>query len=57
MLIVHIITTQDTKGFEKIYDGMLSDSSVSILINPSKLLLFQEIIKENNRTIICKNYE
>ena len=57
MLIVHIITTQDTKDFEKIYDGMLSDSSVSILINPSKLLLFQEIIKENNRTIICKNYE
>ena len=57
MLIVHIITTQDTKDFEKIYDGMLSYNSVSILINPSKLLLFQEIIKENNRTIICKNYE
>lgn len=51
MLIVHIISTQDTKDFEKIYDGMLSDSGVSILINPSKLLLFQEIIKEKNMIV------
>ena len=48
MLIVHIISTQDTKDFEKIYDSMLSDNSVSILINSSKSLLFQEIIKEKN---------
>ena len=51
MLIVHIISTQDTKDFEKIYDGMLSDNSVSILINPSKPLLFQEIIKEKNMIV------
>ena len=48
MLIVHIVSTQDTKDFEKIYDGLEFDHRTSILINPSKLLLAQAIIEQKN---------
>lgn len=51
MLIVHIISTQDTKDFEKIYEGLEFDYRVSILINPSKSLLVQAIIKEKSTIV------
>jgi hypothetical protein len=51
MLIVHIISTQDTKDFDKIYEGLEFDHRVSILINPSKSLLVQAIIKEKGTIV------
>lgn len=51
MLIVHIISTRDTKDFATIYEGLEFDHRVSILINPSKSLLVQAIIKEKNTIV------
>lgn len=51
MLIVHIISTQDTKDFDKIYEDLEFDSKVSILINPSKSLLVQAIIDEKGTIV------
>lgn len=48
MLIVHIITTEDTKDFERIYAGFEYDKQTSILINPKSSLLKQAIIKEHD---------
>ena len=51
MLIVHIISTQDTKDFDKIYEDLEFDSRVSILINPSKSLLVKAIIDEKDTIV------
>lgn len=51
MLIIHIISTEDTKEFASIYKGCEDKINTSILINPTKFLLKQAIMREKERII------
>lgn len=51
MLIIHIISTEDTKEFASIYKGCEDKVNTSILINPTKFLLKQAIMREKERII------
>lgn len=51
MLIIHIISTEDTKDFASIYKGCEDKINTSILINPTKFLLKQAIMREKERII------
>ncbi len=50
MLVVHIISKEDTKEFSTIYQGLECDAT--ILINPSKDLLKFALDREKNRILI-----
>ena len=51
MLVVHIISKEDTKEFSTIYKGCEDEINTSILINPTKFLLKQAIMREKERVI------
>lgn len=48
MLVIHIISTEDTSEFSKIYEGL---EDATILINPSKSACKNAIINEKERII------
>lgn len=52
MLVVHIISKEDTKEFSTIYRGLEYDKETTILINPSKGLLKFALNKEKKRILI-----
>lgn len=52
MLIVHIISTDDTRQFSTIYRGIENDNTNRILINPTSSQLRQSIIKETDRIVL-----
>lgn len=51
MLFVHIISTNDTKDFNHIYDAFECRDGTTILINPHKSL-FKDAIKKEKDTIV-----
>ena len=52
MLIVHIISTDDTRQFSTIYRGIENDNTNRILINPTSSQLRQSIIEEADRIVL-----
>jgi hypothetical protein len=51
MLVIHIISTDDTKEFSGIYDGLQSNENTTILINPKKSDCKKAIINEKERIV------
>lgn len=51
MLIVHIISTEDTEHFSTIYQGIVNDENNIILINPTVHKLKKSIKNENGKII------
>lgn len=48
MLVIHIISTEDTKDFSGIYDGL----DATILINPTKSECKRAIIDETDKIVL-----
>ena len=51
MLIIHIISTEDTNDFSEIYAGFENDENTTILINPIHSVCKKAIIAEKERIV------
>jgi hypothetical protein len=51
MVIIHIISTEDTNDFSLIYKGFERKENITILINPTKSEVKKAIIKEQDRIV------